>query len=48
MDQGGQAGDALEATTVSSVPANEVRLHLSALAYRFGNRRRVLPPGTDT
>jgi hypothetical protein len=40
MDQGRQAGDALDAA-----PANEARLQLSLLAHNLGNlwRRPMLP-----
>jgi Transposase DDE domain group 1 len=39
------AGGALDAVVVPPVPANEVRLQLSVLAYNLGNlwRRLVLP-----
>ena len=37
MDQRGEAGDALDAAVVPSIPGNEVRLQLSVLAYNLGN-----------
>jgi len=45
MDQGRQAGDALDPAIVTSVPGSEAPLQLSLLAYNLGNLwRRLVPP----
>jgi hypothetical protein len=50
MDQGRQAGGVLDTAVAPPLPANEVRLQLSVLAYNLGNlwRRLVLPTPIDT
>ncbi len=49
MDQGKQAGDALDPALVSSVPGNEARLQLSLVAHDLGSlwRRLVMPKSID-
>ena len=50
MDQGGQAGRALDATIVSPLPSERSPLATALLAYNLGNlwRRLVLPKRVDS